>query len=237
MSSLHSLRSTTRRSTPSRRGRAGLAVAAVLAVVTPLAAGCGAGFNEAALIVKPNSGAGTLGAVKINNVWVIVDPSSGAAEVIGAVANTGSTDLSWPSVQVDSISARIQPAFSSGSGAGAGSSIGTAATIPAGQSVSFGEPGQPLIQLSDSSLTPGNLTQVIFSFGSVGNVTITAQIQSNTGLFAAYNPDATSGIGSFGSAAASPSASATSSASPGASASASATASASASASPSPSAS
>ena len=230
MSSLHSL-STTRRSTPARRGRAGLAVAAVLAVVTPLAAGCGAGFDSAALIVKPNSGAGTVGAVKINNVWVIVDPATGAAEVIGAVTNTGSTDLSWPSVQVDNITAQIQPPSSATPVAGSAAST---SGIPAGQSVSFGEPGQPGVMLSDSSLAPGNLTQVTFSFGSVGNLTITAQIQRNTGLFAAYNPDAVSGVPGAGT---SPSASASAGASSSASPSASASATASASASPSPSAS
>lgn len=206
MSSLHSL-STTRRSTPSRRVRAGLAVAAVLAAVTPLAAGCGAGFDSAALVVKPNSGAGSVGAVKINNVWVVVDPSSGNAEVIGAVANTGSADLSWPTVQVDGTTAQVETASSASDGvssstpsesASASVSAGADATgsgsgIPAGQAVSFGEQGQPQLRLSDRSLTPGKLTPVTFSFGSVGSVTVTAQIQSNTGLFADYNPNSASG--------------------------------------------
>jgi hypothetical protein len=209
--------------------------------VTPLAAACGAGFDSASLVVKPNAGAGEVGTVRINNVWVVVDPGSGAAEVIGAVANTGSADLSWPSVQVGGSSAQIQTPQSTDA---AGSNVAIASSgIPAGQAVSFGEQGQPEIQLADSSLTPGNLTQVTFSFGSAGNVTITAQIESNTGLFADYNPDAAAavpgGAGSSASAAplggagASPSGSATSSAS----ASDSASATASASATPSSSAS
>lgn len=236
MSSLHSL-STTRRSTPSRRVRAGLAVAAVLAVVTPLAAACGAGFDSASMVVKPNSGAGEVAAVRINNVWVVVDPGSGTAEVIGAVSNTGGDDLSWPSVQVAGSSARIRTPQNSTDAAG--SNVATASSgIPAGQAVSFGEQGQPEIQLTDSSLTPGNLTQVTFSFGSVGSVTITAQIETDTGLFAGYNPDAAAAVpGGAGSSAsatplngasASPSGNATSSASAAAGDSASATASASA---------
>jgi hypothetical protein len=209
--------------------------------VTPLAAACGAGFDSASLVVKPNAGAGEVSTVRINNVWVVVDPSSGAAEVIGAVANTGSADLSWPSVQVAGSSAQIQTPQSTDA---AGSNIATVSSgIPAGQAVSFGEQGQPEIQLADSSLTPGNLTQVTFSFGSVGNVTITAQIESNTGLFADYNPVAAAAVPGgtsssasatpLGSASASPSGSATSSAS----ASDSASATASASATPSSSAS
>lgn len=202
MSSFHSL-STTRRSAPSRRGRAGLAVAAVLAVVTPLAAACGAGFNSASLIVKPNSGAGSVGPVKVNNVWVVVDPATRNAEVIGAVDNTaGSTDLSWPTVQVDGNSAQLDTSSSAGGSASASaSSSGSGASasgIPAGQAVSFGEQGQPQLRLPDSSLTPGNLTQVTFSFGSLGNVTVTAQVQSNTGLFADYNPNSVSSVPSGG---------------------------------------
>lgn len=202
-----------------------MAVAAVLAAVVPLAAGCGAGFDSASVAVKPNAGMGTAGAMKVNNVWVVLDPSSGNAEVVGAVSNTGNSDVDWPTVQVNGTSAQIQPA--------ADTTTGTSTSgIAAGQSVSFGEQGQPQIELADSGLTAGNLAQVVFSFGTVGTVTISAQVHSNTGLFANYDPNA-------GVAAPSPSASA--SASPSASASATASAdvseSASATASASPSAS
>lgn len=231
MSSLHSL-STTRRSTRSRRSRAGLAVAAVVATVTPFAAACGSGFNSAALQVVPNAGAATVGSLKLNNVWVVVDPASGNAEVIGSLANTGNDDLAWPTVQVGGTSAQIQQP----SGAGAGANPGASTSgVPAGQSVSFGLAGQPQIEVTGASLTPGNLTQVVFSFGSAGNVTISAQIQSNTGLFADYNPDSVNGASggasasasanAFGGAGTSPSGNATSSASASASASPSASAS------------
>lgn len=220
MSRLHSL-STTRRSPLSRRGRAGLAVAAVVAVVTPLAAACGAGFDSASLVVKPNSGAGSVGPVKVNNVWVVVDPETRNAEVIGAVDNTaGNTDLSWPTVQVGGSIAQVEAASDAGGSASASASALSSASgsnasdsasgIPAGQAVSFGEKGQPQLRLPDSSLTPGSLTQVTFSFGSIGNVTVTAQVQSNTGLFADYNPDnpaSASGVpsgGASGSASANP---------------------------------
>lgn len=230
MSSIHSP-STTRRSTPSRRSRAGLAVAAVLAAVTPLAAGCGAGFDSASVAIQPNAGHGTAGAMKVNNVWVVLDPATGNAEVIGAVSNTGDNDVDWPTVQVNGASAQIQTAASLGSSASATSNV-SASGIPAGQSVSFGEQGQPVLELADSGLTEGNLAQVVFSFGSAGSVTISAQIHSNTGLFADYDPNAGVAVPS---ASASASESAGASASASASASAGASESASASASPSPS--
>ncbi|MGH2877695.1 MAG: hypothetical protein ACRDLV_15695 [Solirubrobacteraceae bacterium] len=246
MSSLHSP-STTRRSAPSRRGRAGVATAAVLLAVTPFAAACGAGFNAATDSIKPNAGAGTVGALKINNVWVVVDPASGAAEVIGAVANTGDTQVSLPQVSVDDTSATIGAPGPSPVDA----SVPPLSGIDAGQSISFGEQGQPEIALNSSSLTPGNLAKVTFDFGSTGSATINAQIESNTGLFAAYNPDggsstagastsATPSTSASGDLGASPSTSASSGAglpSSSASASGSTSTSASASATPSPSAS
>jgi hypothetical protein len=206
-----------------------------MAAVAPFAAACGAGFNSAAEDVKPNAGAGEVGAVRVNNVWVIVDPATGNAEVIGAVSNSGTSDLSWPTVQIGDNSAQIQAASSSASAsADPAMASASASGIPAGNEVSFGEPGAPQIELASSNLTPGGLTQVTFGFGSVGTVTVTAQIQSNTGLFADYNPDAA--VAAPG-ASASASAGATASESASASASASATSSASASASASPTAS
>jgi len=192
--------------------------------VVPLAAACGAGFNSEAEDLKPNSGAGSVGALKVNNVWVVVDPSTGNAEVIGAVANTGGdATATLAGVQVGSNAAQLRAA---------GDPTGTAASvdIPVGQSVSFGQAKQPEIELPGSGLTVGNLTQVTFDFGTVGTVSITAQIQSNTGLWAEYDPNSAVVTPSPSpSASASASASASGSASAGASSSASASASASAS--------
>lgn len=235
MSSLHSP-STTRRSTPSRRGRAGLATAAVLLTVAPLAAACGAGFDAASTQVKPDSGHGALGTLKVNNVWVIVDPNTNNAEVIGAVSNTGSTDVSWPDVQVGGAPAQIVAGGASGSAAAGGSGApaqGAAHTIGAGQTAYFGQPGQPQIEFSAAGLTLGDLTRVTFSFGDTGTVTIPAQIEPNTGEFADYNPNPASASPSA-SASTSAKATASASASSSASTSASATASVSASASATP---
>jgi hypothetical protein len=189
--------------------------------VLPLAAACGAGFDAAAENVKPDSGSGAVGALKVNNVWVVVDPTTGNAEIIGAVANSGGdSTATLAGVQVGGNAAQLRSADDP---------TGTTPSvdIPAGGSVSFGEPQQPEIELPDSGLTVGNLTQVVFDFGTVGTVSITAQIQSNTGLWADYDPNSAVVTPSP-----SPSASASASASSSASAGASSSASASASASP-----
>jgi hypothetical protein len=207
-----------------------------VATVTPFAAACGSGFNSAALQVVPNAGAATIGSLKLNNVWVVVDPASGNAEVIGSLANTGNDDLAWPTVQVGGTSAQIQQPSGPGTGAGANPGASTSG-VPAGQSVSFGLAGQPQIEVTGASLTPGNLTPVVFSFGSAGSVTISAQIQSNTGLFADYNPDSANGASGGASSSASANALGGAGATPSGNATSSASASASASASPSASAS
>jgi hypothetical protein len=188
VSSLH-FPSTTRRPTRSRRVRAGLATAAVLVATVPLAAACGAGFTDAAQQVKPNSGAGSVDSLKVNNVWVVVDPTTGNGEVIGAVANSGDNAAALQSVAVDGASGQFFNAVNASPGAGTQIPPG-GVSIAAGDSVSFGEADQPLIELPATTLTPGNLAQVTFSFGDTGTVTTTAQIQSNTGLWANYNPNA-----------------------------------------------
>lgn len=243
MSSLHSP-STTRRSTPSRRGRAGLAATAVVLTAAPFAAACGAGFNAASLVVKPNAAAGTIGDIKINNVWVIVDPDSGTAEVIGAVTNTGTAPDQLVSVSANgNFATVVAPAATTTDTApavatGAGVTVsGETVTIPPGESASFGETASPELEIIGAGLTLGTFATVKMTFAQAGSITLSAQVEQNTGLFVGYNPNAASpSASSSPSASASSSASASASATAGASASASATASSSASASASPSA-
>jgi hypothetical protein len=193
--SRHLSPSLTSSSTPQRRTAAplrgrGLAAAACLLLAVPLAAGCSAGFNNASQQINPNSGAGSVGDIKINNVWVVIDPTTGNAEIVAAVANTGqSTDT------LERVTATNVPASVSGqdaSEATTGISVsGNSVTIPAGQAVSFGQSANPELELADANFAPGLLSQITFTFEQAGSVTVTAQIQPNTtGLFKEYNPDA-----------------------------------------------
>lgn len=237
MSSLHSP-SPTRRSAPSRRGRA-LAAVALAAAVVPLAAGCGAGFTAETQNIKPNSGNGIVGVFRINNVWVVADAKTGNAEVIAAVANTGSSAGTLTGVQVSGHSAAVASPVASPL-APHPASYSSQVVIGANQvdigpqfSVSFGQPGSPELELHGAHLKLGSLVNVTFSFADGGSGQIVAQVVANSGLWATYNPNA----GNSPSPKASPSASASASASASSSASSSASASASASVSPSASAS
>lgn len=226
---MNSLRipSTTRRSAPSRRGRAGLATF-VAFVTIPLAAGCGAGFDAASQQVKPDAGSGTVGDLKVGNVWLIVDAGSGKAEVIGSVANTGTAEAQLTGVQADGTSATVRPPASAP--APGYSAVGDSLTIAQGGSVNFGERGYPQLVMSGGSFTPGSLAQVTFTFAQGGALTVSAQIEPDQGLFAAYvpyvapSPSPTPSVALSGSASASASATSTSGASASGTASASATA-------------
>ncbi|HEY3869563.1 MAG TPA: hypothetical protein VGM10_14475 [Actinocrinis sp.] len=244
MSSLHSP-SPTRRSAPSRRGRALAAIA--LAAVVPLAAGCGAGFTSETQAIKPDSGNGSVGPFKINNVWVVQDAKTGNAEIIGAVANTGSTAGTMTGVEVSGHTAAIAspmstpqmpfPKSESSQLVVGAKHVGIGPAF----SVNFGQPGFPELEIPGAHLQLGSLTTVAFTFAGAGSAHIVAQVVTDTGLWASYNPNGPNIAKPSVSASASTSASVSSSpvipASEAAQGAVSPTATASASASPSPSAS
>src|ERR1051326_8512171 len=117
-------------------------------------AGCGAGFGSSSERVVPNSGSALLGSLRINGVVVVMDPATRAAEVVAAVANTGSGPDQLVSVTAGGSSAMVRPATSTSPLVGLpGNSFtvaGNTVTIPSGSAVSFGQPGRPSLQIADS---------------------------------------------------------------------------------------
>jgi hypothetical protein len=175
-----------RTATPLRGRRLAAATGVLLAV--PLAAGCAAGFSSTTQQIKPNSGFGQVGGMKVDNVWVVVDPATGNAEIIGAVANTGTGADTLTRVTATNIPAKV--AGTEADEASTGISVGgDSVAIPGGQSVSFGQTGSPELELAKATFEAGLLSQVTFTFAQAGSVTVTAQIQPNTGLFADDNPN------------------------------------------------
>lgn len=173
---------------PRRRGVATLAAAALLLAVAPLATACGAGFTAASLTVRPNAGAGDTGSLKVNNVWVVVDPVAGQAQVIGAVANTGRTPDSVTGASASGVPARVTGNVASGAVACAGTTMaGGTVTIPENRSVSFGLTGCPRLSLASAvPFRPGRIAPVTLTFARAPSLTMNAQIVSATGQFAQY---------------------------------------------------
>jgi hypothetical protein len=181
-------RTATRRPNPSRRSRAGLAAAAVLAAAVPLLAGCGAGFNATTLNFQLGPGNGQVGNLHVNNVWVILDQAGGDAQVIGAVANIGGGTDRLTSVQAGDALAVVSGTGPFTSHACTGVTVASgAAVIPGDTSVSFGQRGCPALALSAGSLLPGRATPVTMTFARAGKLTVNALIMPDTGLFAEYN--------------------------------------------------
>jgi hypothetical protein len=214
---------------PRRRGVAPLAAAALLLAVAPLATACGAGFNANSLTVRPNAGAGITGTLRVNNIWVVVDRAAGQAQVIGAVANSGSTTDSVTGASASGVPAKVTGTVANGALACYRTTVaGGTVTIPRRRSVSFGEAGCPRLSLADATaFPPGRITSVTLMFGQAPPLTVNAQIVSATGLFAQYRlppvivaasgPKPTGGASGSATAAPSPSASPSGSATPAAS--------------------
>jgi hypothetical protein len=205
--------------------------------------GCGSGFNEASLQVKPDLGSAQIGSQKINGVVVVADPATGDAEVVAAVANTGLGSSRLVSVTADGLTATVRPAISASPLAGLpGNNVtlmGNTVTIDGGSSVSFGQPGRPALEITGGSLVPGHNTQVEFGFADLGQTTVNALVMSDTGLYKSYNLSPAQGPSASPSSSvrSSPSATASAGASASPAASSNAVASPSVSASPGPSAS
>ena len=174
-----------------RRGRAGLAGVAVL-VALPVLAACSAGTNPEVYNIKPDNGLGQVGYMYISNVWVVVDPSTGNAEVVGQVANTdptltNSADLT--SVTVAGAAATIVPPSDTTQLATGVQVTSSAVTIPGLKSVQFGQKGQPELELTGADVSVGANAQVVYTFSNGQSASVTAIVEPNTGLWAAYNPN------------------------------------------------
>lgn len=177
-----------RRTAAPLRGRR-LAAAAGVLLAVPLAAGCAAGFDATTSQVKPDAASGQVGDVKVDNVWVVVDQNTGNAEIVGTVTNTGSATDTLTGVTATSTPAKI--AGTEANTASTGITVGAdSVSVPAGESVGFGNSGSPELELANASFKPGLLSQVTFTFAQAGSVTVTAEIQTNTGLFTEYDPNA-----------------------------------------------
>lgn len=174
-----------------RRGRAALAGAAML-VALPVLAACSAGNGAEVYQIQPDSGAAKVGLLWISNVWVVLDPATGNAEVIGQVANTDpnsadSTQLTG--VTVAGAAATIVPPSDTSKLWPGVQVAADSVSIPGLGAVQFGQAGQPELELAGADLTAGSNTQVVYTFSNGQTATVTAIVQPNSGLWAGYNPN------------------------------------------------
>jgi hypothetical protein len=163
----------------------------VLVAALPVLAACAAGTDPQAYQVKPDNGQATAGYMWISNVWVVADANTGNAEVIGQLANTDpdqSSSTQLTSVTVNGSPANVQAASSPSLAPGV-TVAGDDVTIPGMRSVQFGQQGQPMLLATGPGVVVGQNAQVVYTFSDGSKATVTAQVQPNSGLWAAYNPN------------------------------------------------
>jgi hypothetical protein len=180
----------------SGRGRAALAGAVIL-VALPVLAACSAGTNPEVYQIKPDNGGAQAGEMYISNVWVVLDGTSGNAEVIGQVANTDpkiTDSTSLTSVAIGGVPLTIVPPADPSQLAPGVQAAADSVSIPGLGSVEFGQPGQPELQLPNADLTVGNNAQVVYTFSNGQSATVTAIVEPNSGLWASYNPNGANSV-------------------------------------------
>jgi hypothetical protein len=159
-----------------RRG----AVAAVLALsIAPLAAACAAGTDAQTLGVHPDSDAGSTGDVKVQNAFVLTDPS-GPATVTARLFNNGSHAQTLQSVQIAGTTmAQLK-----------GQHGGSTISVPAHGSVLLGGKGNAAAVLpgTGESLRDGDVQNAVFSFSSAGAVKMQVNVTPASSYFAPYGP-------------------------------------------------
>jgi hypothetical protein len=148
-------------------------LAAAVASTAALTAGCAAGQSAATLQIKPNMAAGQTNAIQAQNVVVVVDPETGAAQLTGTVINNGVDEDQLTSVTVG------------------GQQIPLRSTVNvAGKSALnlAAENGPKLLLGKKSGLTPGVDAEVDLTFATSGTIALSAQSEPNTGTYAQFQP-------------------------------------------------
>lgn len=162
--------------------RGALAAAAIAFSIASLAA-CGAGDDAQTLEVKPDNAAVSVGAIKVQNALVIIQPSTsstGPAVISATLFNTGTKPQTLDSVDVD----------------GAGTATLTAAkgkgklVVPAGGSIVLGGKGNASAALADpgEAVKDGNAQKVTFTFSTTGAVSLSAFVVPADSYFTKWGP-------------------------------------------------
>ncbi|MFI1097793.1 DUF461 domain-containing protein [Streptomyces sp. NPDC020917] len=164
-----------------RRG----ALAAVLALsLAPLAAACAAGNDAQTLEVKPDSAASSTGNVKVQNAFVLTDPT-GPASVTARVFNNGAAPQALQSIALaGTVSATLKAADGS-----------STVVIPPHGSLLLGGKGNPsaIIEAGGESLRNGDVQQATFTFSQAGALSLPVSVVPAVSYFQPYGPSSTPG--------------------------------------------
>jgi hypothetical protein len=148
-------------------------IAAAAASTAALTAGCAAGPSAATLQIKPNFAAGEASAIQAQNVVVVVDPETGAAQLTGTVINNGDTQDVLTAVTIGGTQIPLKSSLD----VAGKSAVNLAA-----------EKGPKLVIAKKSGLTPGMNADVSLTFATSGTIALSAQSEPNTGIYSQFQP-------------------------------------------------
>lgn len=166
-----------------RRG----ALAATVAVVLPLAAGCAAGKDAETSRIQPDTANAQFGTLKIQNVQLVAgDEGQHLVALGGALFNEGTAPETITRVSVD----------------GAGQAAGGPVTIPAGGALYLVDPPAgmdvdspmgktyvgPLVFPNAAEVAPGSFHTVTFAFGTAGETSLDVSVHSARSYYAQLKP-------------------------------------------------
>jgi hypothetical protein len=157
-----------------------LALVAVCAAAAALSAGCAAGQSAATLQIHPNLAAATAGSVGVQDVVVVVDPTTSTAQLTGTVVNDGDNGDQLVGVTIDKQAVTFP-----------------AVDVDAHSTANLANPkvADAIVQNNTAS-QPGRISEVVFTFAGGESVSVDAATEVNTGIYADTAPavpsDATS---------------------------------------------
>jgi hypothetical protein len=160
-------------------------IAAAAASIAALTSGCAAGQGAATLQIQPNFAAGHTNDMLAQNIVVVLDPETGAAQLTGTVINTSDAQDLLTAV---SIGGKPVPLKSSVGYAVAGKSA-----------LNLAAQTGPAFVVAKSGLQPGIDAPVSLTFATGGSLSLSAQTEPNTGVYSQFQPSIGNAASSSGS--------------------------------------
>jgi hypothetical protein len=152
--------------------RTGLIIAAAVGTAA-VATGCAAGPGAATLQIQPNFAAGTSGSLQAQDVVVVVDPSTGAAQLTGTVVNNGDQPAALSSVSINGKSVAVS---------------GGSLDLGPHSALNLAAPNGPKMVLTDSGSKPGRNSAVALNFSGGASISVAASTEANTGIYQQFQP-------------------------------------------------
>ncbi|NYI07557.1 DUF461 domain-containing protein [Allostreptomyces psammosilenae] len=171
----------------SRSLRRGALAAALTLASLPLAAACAAGTDADTLQIKPDNATTDLGALRIQNVAVVVG-EDGTAAVTGSITNTGAEPAVLESITLDGAATPVQllPAADE-----SGATATEVTVAPNGQVQFGGEGNAQALAPAGTAVEPGSFHDVTFRFAEQGETMLQAAVYEGEGLYADVAPTPT----------------------------------------------